>query len=120
MPRLMSVALTEDAVLQRIKTETRRAGWSFLTPGTRLTLVRKAMGRHRRLPDGTSYTDPLVRLAEVKVTAVRREPLNQITPESVAAEGFPHWSPEEFIAFFTGHMGGPADRDVNVITWRYL
>jgi hypothetical protein len=120
MPRLMSVALTEDAVAQRIKTVTRRAGWSSLTPGTPLTLVRKAMGRSHALPDGSRYVDPLVRLAEVRVVSVRREPLNWITPEDVTAEGFPDWTPADFIEFFTQHMGGPPTREVNRIEWKYL
>jgi len=43
MPRLMSVALTEQAVRERRKTVTRRLGWQFLKPGDRLTLCRKVM-----------------------------------------------------------------------------
>lgn len=38
MPRLMSVAFTEQAVRDRTKTVTRRKGWTFLKPGDRLTL----------------------------------------------------------------------------------
>lgn len=34
MTRLMSVALTRDAVIERRKTVTRRLGWATLTPGT--------------------------------------------------------------------------------------
>ena len=52
MPRLMSVAFTEDAVRARRKTVTRRKGWwedkrgrRILQPGDRLTLCRKVMGR---------------------------------------------------------------------------
>lgn len=67
MPRLMSVAYTEDAVRERRKTVTRRKGWLMLKPGDRLTLVRKSMGRKKG--------EPLVRVAEVEVVSVRREPL---------------------------------------------
>ena len=52
MSRLMSVSMTEQAVVDRAKTVTRRKGWwtdkhgrRLLRPGDRLTLVRKAMGR---------------------------------------------------------------------------
>ena len=52
MPRLMSVAMTEQAVVDRIKTVTRRKGWwlakngrNRVKVGDRLTPVRKAMGR---------------------------------------------------------------------------
>ena len=38
MARLMSVALTTDAVRRRQKTVTRRVGWQMLHPGDQLTL----------------------------------------------------------------------------------
>ena len=45
MPRLMSVAMTEQAVRDRTKTVTRRKGWLMLAPGDRLTLCAKVQGR---------------------------------------------------------------------------
>lgn len=112
MPRLMSVAFTEQAVRDRIKTVTRRKGWTFLKPGDRLTLCRKVMGRQGA---------PLVRVAEVEVVAVSREPLSAVTAEEVAREGFPGMTPEDFIRrFFTEAQGIPADADVTRIEWRYL
>lgn len=116
MPRLMSVALTEAAVVDRSKTVTRRLYWGTAKPGMRLTLVRKAMGRKRK--DGT--VEPLVRLAEVEVVSVRREPLNAITDDDVAREGFPGQTAAEFVAFFTKHMKCEPDRRVARIEWRYL
>lgn len=114
MSRLMSVSLTEDAVRERRKTVTRRKGWTFLKPGDRLTLCRKVMGR--------KPGEPLVRLAEVEVVSVRREPLDHIrrAPSQVAREGFAGWTPDEFVAFFTEHMGGSEWQPVTVIEWRYL
>jgi hypothetical protein len=119
MARLMSVALTERQVRERIKTETRRANWwstksgrKIIQVGDTLTLCRKVMGR--------KAGEPLIRIANVRVTDVRREPLNTITVEGVAAEGFPEWTPAEFIAFFTRHMGGAPDQTVTVICWEYL
>ncbi|MBH0780368.1 hypothetical protein [Nocardia bovistercoris] len=58
MPRNMSVSLTEKQVRARTKTVTRRAGWRFLEPGTRLMLCRKVMGRRK--------DEPLVRIVEVE------------------------------------------------------
>lgn len=116
MTRLMSVALTRDAVIERRKTVTRRLGWATLTPGTRLTLCTKVMGRRRA--DGT--VDPLERLAVVEVVAVRAEPLNTITRHDVALEGFDDMSPAEFVAFFCAAMHCPPDQIVNRIEWRYL
>lgn len=135
MPRLMSVSLTEDAVRARRKTVTRRAGWTALRPGTELDLCRKVMGRRKG--------DPLVRIARVRVTDVRRERLDQITDEEVDREGFgpygdpwPHqewWPPgtvppenrhgpasEAFVLFFTEHMGGTPGQEVTRIAWEYL
>lgn len=119
MPRLLSVALTEPQVRDRSKTETRRLGWwedkhgrRLLHPGDRLTLCRKVMGR--------KPGEPLVRLAEVEVTAVYRERLDAITPEGVAAEGFPEMTPGQFVVFFRQHMRCQPDTVVTVIRWTYL
>lgn len=79
MPRLMSVALTEDAVRARTKTVTRRLGWRFLKPGDRLTLCRKVMGRRGG--------EPLVRICDVEVVSVRREPVCAITDDDILREG---------------------------------
>lgn len=116
MPRLMSVSLTEQAVVERCKTVTRRLGWRFLKPGDRLTLCRKVMGRRRA--DGT--VEPLVRLAEVEVVSVRSEPLDAIGHADVEREGFPFRTTDWFIAFFCKHMGGAPDQIVTRIEWRYL
>jgi hypothetical protein len=126
MPRLMSVAFTEEAVRERRKTVTRRKGWIFLKPGDRLTLVRKAMGRKKG--------EPLVRLAEVEVVSVRRESLASLGncichPEGqgtysageMEREGFPGLDPEEFVRkYFTEAQGIGRDAVVTRIEWRYL
>jgi hypothetical protein len=111
MTRLMSVSLTEQAVVERRKTVTRRLGWKFLKPGDRLTLCRKVMGR--------KPGEPLVRLADVEVVSVRREPLYLVTDDDVRREGFP-WTPLRFVQFFTDHMGGWPEQEVTRIEWRYL
>lgn len=112
MPRLMSVALSEQAVRDRSKTVTRRLGWLFLKPGDRLTLCRKVQGR--------KVGEPLVRLAEVEVVDVRREPLCVIDDADVAREGFPDWSPAQFVGFFRHHMRCDYLTAVTRIEWRYL
>jgi hypothetical protein len=127
MPRLMSVAYTEQAVVERRKTVTRRKGWwldkndrRLLVPGDRLTLVRKSMGRKKG--------EPLVRLAEVEVVDVRREPLRDVVRAGeLTKEGFPAWDDPtdgwghmEFIErYFTPQGIDPVD-DVTRIEWRYL
>ena len=112
MSRLMSVSLTEDAVRERRKTVTRRLGWTFLKPGDRLTLCRKVMGRKAGAP--------LVRITEVEVVSVRREPLWFVTDEDVRREGFEWMSRSAFMHFFTEHMKCDEATEVTRIEWRYL
>lgn len=112
MSRLMSVALTEDAVRAQRKTVTRRLGWVFLRTGTHLTLCRKVMGRLNG--------EPLVRICDVEVVDVRRERLDAITDADVAAEGFAGQTAQQFIDFFRTHMRCSADTVVTRIEWRYL
>jgi hypothetical protein len=109
----MSVAFTEDAVRERRKTVTRRKGWLMLKPGDRLTLCRKVMGR--------KPGEPLVRICDVEVVDVRREPLFHIQPDDVVREGFPDMTPGAFIdAFFVGAQGMSPLDEVTRIEWRYL
>jgi hypothetical protein len=109
----MSVAFTEQSVRERRKTVTRRKGWEFLVPGDRLTLCRKVMGR--------KPGEALVRLAEVEVVSVRREPLYEITDAEVALEGFPGMPQEEFVhRFFIAAQGMRSSDEVTRIEWRYL
>ena len=127
MSRLMSVAFTEQAVVERRKTVTRRKGWwedkngrRLLYPGDRLTLCRKVMGR--------KAGEPLVRIAEVEVFHVRRELLSHLITgntdygqREMTAEGFPDMDPVEFMRrfFWDAQRLGPMD-DVTRIEWRYL
>lgn len=113
MPRLMSVAMTEEAVRRRTKTVTRRKGWAYLRAGERITLCRKVMGRR--------CGEPLVRIVDVQVVSVRREPLKSITAEEVAREGFPGMSPQEFVrTFFVVAQGIQPDDVVTRIEWVYV
>jgi hypothetical protein len=114
MSRLMSVALTEQAVVERQKTVTRRLGWRFLKPGDRLTLCRKVQGR--------TAGEPLERLAEVQVVSVRPEPLYmvQLDDREVEREGFPGMTGRQFVQFFCQHMRCQATTQVTRIEWRYL
>jgi len=112
MSRLMAVSLTEAAVRDRTKTVTRRLGWLFAKPGDRITLCRKVMGRRAG--------DPLVRIAEVEIVDVRREPLYAVTDDEVRAEGFPLWTASQFVSWYAAKMGiSPLDL-VTRIEWRYV
>jgi hypothetical protein len=123
----MSCAYTEDAVVARRKTVSRRLNWwldrngrRLLVPGDHLSLCRKVMGR--------KAGEPLVRLAEVEVLDVRREPLTMlwdpVTDYSLAEmtrEGFPGMAPIDFVLrYFTGAQGIAPDAEVTRIEWRYV
>lgn len=120
MSRLLSVALTEPGVVERRKTVTRRLGWwtdkrgrRLLLPGDELTLCRKVMGRRKG--------EPLVRLAQVRVVNVTREPLDAITDDDAVLEAVEGISTAaEFVEFYAAAMR--VDRDVTVtrIAWEYL
>lgn len=136
MSRLMSVAKTTDAVIERRKLVSRRAGWwedkngrRILKPGDTLTLCKKVQGRK---PD-----EPIVRLAEVRVVDLRRERLDAITDYDVQLEGFkgddlaafgldrvallPNGAAAAaFVRFFVDSMGGATDQEVTRIEWDYL
>ncbi len=124
MARLMSVALTEQAVRERRKTVTRRLGWKFVRPGDRLTLCRKVMGR--------KAGEPLERIAEVEVVSVRREQLWHITDEDVVLEAVdPDLFEERYldsgqpttnawVEWFCEQMNVMPDDLVTRIEWRYL
>jgi hypothetical protein len=116
MSRLLSVALTEAAARAQTKTVTRRLGWLMLKRGDQLTLVRKTMGRRRK--DGT--VEPLVRICDVRVRSVRREPLHAITKADVAREGFAGWTPAQFVDFFVEHMRCQPATEVTRIEFEYL
>lgn len=119
----MSVSHTEQAVVERRKTVTRRLGWRFLKVGDTLTLCRKVMGRQGA---------PLVRLAEVEVIDVRRERVWDITDDDIAREGVDPgkfdevWTdtgqptPEAWVAWFCDTMRVRPDELITRIEWRYL
>ena len=142
MSRLMSVSHTEAQVRARTKTVTRRDGWRTVKVGDTLTLCPKVMGRRHRCDGcdglgilrGTAFlgrrecptcagsgyvTEPLDRIVDVTVIAAFREPLDLITPSEVVAEGFPDWTPEQFIDFYTATFKVPRDHVVTRIEWRY-
>ena len=126
MSRLMSVAMTTDAVIERRKTVTRRKGWwidkngrRLLKPGDTLTLCRKVQGR--------KPGEPIERLAEVEVVSVEREHLSNVThfPDygvvEMEREGFPGMDPAWFIHdYFVEAQGFDPDDLVTRIEWRYL
>jgi hypothetical protein len=126
MSRLMSVAMTTNAVVLREKTVTRRLNWwedkngrRLLQAGDTLTLCRKVQGR--------KPGEPIDRLAEVEVVSRRREPLIRLIEDraygiaEVEREGFPGMSPVDFVdRYFMQAQGLSVHDVVTRIEWRYL
>lgn len=113
MPRLMSVAFTEQAVRDRTKTVTRRKGWLFAKPGDRITLCRKVMGR--------KPGEPLERICQVEIVSVRREPLCTAQNHGeLAREGCAHLTYHEFWRLYFAPQNIGSMDDVTRIEWRYL
>ena len=112
MSRRMTFAMTKPQLLDGSKTDTRRMGWSKTRAGDRITAVEKCMG----LRNGEKQ----VVLAEIVVTDVRREPLDAITPEDCAREGFPDMSPAKFVAMFRKAMRCQSSDQVTRIEFKKL
>jgi hypothetical protein len=108
--RLISFSMTKPQFLDGSKTVTRRLGWRNIKEGDRLMAVEKAMG----LKKG----EKIVRLGEIEVVDVRREPLHYINREDCIREGFPAMMPLDFIAMFGSHMGVTCDAEVTRIEFR--
>ena len=56
----------------------------------------------------------------IQVHSVTKEPLNQITQGEVIKEGFPDWTPEQFVAFYAKHNKCKEDHEVTRIEFKYL
>jgi len=96
--RNISFALTTAQFLDGTKTVTRRLGWKDAKAGDVLMAVEKSQG----LKKG----EKVKKLGTIRLMSVRREPLAAIDRADVAREGFPRWSPENFIYFFCkSHRG---------------
>lgn len=110
--RNMSFALTAEQFKARTKTVTRRFGWWFLKPGDVVRGVEKAMG----LKPGEKIRP----LGAIRIISTRPEPLNAITHEDVIKEGFPEWTPDQFVQMLVDHYGVPPDKTVNRIEFEYI
>jgi hypothetical protein len=108
---MISFSATTDQIRRRTKTVTRRDGWDNLRPGDRLWAVEKAMGLKRG--------EKVLRLAVIEVVSVGREPLEAITQEDVVREGFPDWTPAQFIALYEKINPRPKGHP-NRIEFRYV
>ncbi len=112
MARNMSFAMTTEQIKNRTKTVTRRFGWWFLKAGDEVRGVEKSMGLQKG--------EKIKPLAMVRIVSTRAEPLNAITQDDVVREGFPDWTPEQFIQMLVDHYKIDPNKTVNRIEFEYL
>lgn len=108
--RNMSFAMIGPEMYAEIKNVTRRFGWWFLKPGDRVMAVEKAMG----LKKG----EKIIQIYEIEIISTRPEPLEAITQADVIREGFPNWSPEQFINMPVNHYKADPKKIVNRIEFK--
>jgi len=116
--RHISCALTKEQIRARSKHVTRRLRWFMAHPGMLLQVVEKSMGR--------KHGEPLVKLAVIRVTDMRREPLSRMIHEpeygraEAALEGFPEMSGFEFACMFQQEIGGDLTQEITRIAFEYV
>lgn len=112
--RSISFQLTTEQFKNRTKDVTRRLGWANLRPGDRLEGCVKCMG----LKKGEKRE----RLGIVEVVSVVREPLAAIAayPDDCRREGFPAFTPAEFVAMFARAQRCTPATLVTRIEFRYV
>ncbi|SDR34927.1 hypothetical protein [Pseudovibrio sp. Tun.PSC04-5.I4] len=112
MPRNMSFSMTTQQMREQTKTVTRRFGWNFLKAGEVVNAVEKTMGLRKG--------EKIKLLCQIKILSVRGEPLNAITQEDCAREGFPDMSPDNFVHMLMQHYRVDPTQSVNRIEFEFL
>lgn len=110
----MSFFLTTKQVVEKSKTVTRRNGWDFIKVGDIVQACEKCQG----LGKGGKIN----RLCKIKIISSQKEPLSDISkyPDDLAKEGFPDWTPDQFIEMYCkANKCKPSDL-VNRIEFEYL
>lgn len=112
----ISFAMTTEQIKTRQKTVTRRDGWLKAKPGDLARPVDKVMGFKQGERPRPLFEDGTI----IRFISVRREPLEAITPEDVAAEGFPGMTPAEFVAMYRKHGDKAEDGQVTRLEFEYV
>ena len=117
MPRNMFFFHTQQQMYNRTKTVTRRSGWIFLKPNdvvnAYIESFRSYRAKRHRVPKPTP-------ICQIRIIRVTREPLNSITQADVVREGFPDWTPEQFIRFYCKSMKVSPTDEVTRIEFEYI
>lgn len=114
----MSFALTTPQFRARSKRVTRRVGWLTAKAGERVIGIEKGQG----LKKG----EHPVKLGEIELENVRREPLRAMTDDpaygarEVVLEGFPEMTPAQFVQMFCKtHRGCTPDTLITRLAFDY-
>ena len=110
--RNMSFAMTTEQAWKKIKKVTRRQAWWNLKPDTLIQQVVKGMG----LKKG----EKVERIHVIRILSVEREPVAAITLEDVIKEGFPDWTPDQFIDFYCNAHRMDPEEECNRIEFEYV
>ena len=110
--RNMSFAMTTEQARDKSKTVTRRQGWWTARPGQLIQQVVKGMGLRKG--------QKVEKIHVIRLLSLRAEPVNVITVDDVIKEGFPGWTPEQFIDFYCAAHKITADEDCNRIEFEYV
>ena len=108
--------MTTEQVRNKTKTVTRRNGWLWLVEacsrGERPLLQPIVKGQ------GLKRGEHVEKIGcPIEVVRAKRIPLFMVTPAECAREGFPSFTPEQFVAFYL-KANGPTDT-VTRIEFRY-
>lgn len=110
--RHTSFFLTTAQIRNRSKTVTRRLSSRYKAGELRQPVVKQQglkKGEHVEKIGGA-----------IRLTDVRRERLDAITPDDCAREGFPELTPAEFVAMFKRHNHCRRNRIVTRIQFEYV
>jgi len=95
--RNISFSLTTPQFVAGTKDVTRRFGWLFVKPGDRLCAVERGMG----LKKG----EKIKRLGVIEILSARMERLDAIDADDCRREGFPDFTPRQFVDFLGKESG---------------
>lgn len=113
----MSFALTANQYKAKTKTVTRRNGWKHIVIGRVYNGVNKVMGFKKG-------EKPVIFGRHIP-TSSRWEPLRRLIDEpeygrqEVIKEGFPDWTPEQFVEMYCTHNKCTPETLVNRIEFEY-
>lgn len=118
MPRNMSFMLTTEQYKNRTKTVTRRNGWLFAKAGDVYNGCEKCQGLRKG--------EKIVKLWQHRVINARREALRAMLDDleygraECVKEGFPDWTPQQFVDMYCQHNGVTPDFVITRIEFEYM